>query len=356
MKLTEYLSNMGDGRRFFTTREEVMADIQDGIGNAVDCTGVSELSSSEIDHLCEIIINRQRVVGVEPGSEVVMTEDFGANRFGIDNGTCGNGVEIGRREGSLIFEKAFSMDTFELGHIDYSVKAVKPIIAHEMQTMEQLQMLMTAPLLYGAMPNMGLYYKPDGPYGNPADLMREFKIEEGQQQAELAAEHVARDCEFVAVKLQEAGCDGFDFDTTASAGDAEFVGTLNAVSALRKARPESNIIMGMAGENILGIHGSIEYDGKVVAGLYPHEQVELAEKAGVNIFGPVVNTNTSKSTAWNIARAVTITKECVKKAKIPCHPNMGMGVGGIPMSEVPPIEAATRASKAMIEIAGADGI
>jgi dimethylamine--corrinoid protein Co-methyltransferase len=347
---------MGDGSRFFTTRKQALDDIGAGVGNAVDCTGVSELDANEIEHICDIICCEDRVVGVKPGREVVMTEDFGANRLGIDSGTCGNGVEIGRREGSLIFEKSFSMDTFELGHTDYSIKAVKPIIAHEMQTMEQMQMLMTIPLLYGAMPNMGLYYAPDGPYGNPADLMREFKIEEAMEAAELAADHMADDIEFVSVKMQEAGCDGFDFDTAGSAGDGDFVGTLKGAARLRKARPEANIIMGMSGENVLGIHGSIEYDGKVVAGMYPHEQVKLAEKAGVNIFGPVVNTNTGRSLAWNIARAVAITRECVRKADIPCHPNMGMGVGGIPMSETPPVEAATRASKAMVEIAKADGI
>jgi dimethylamine--corrinoid protein Co-methyltransferase len=354
--MTEFVSNMGDGSRFFTTRGKALEDIHAGSGDAVDCTGVPELNADEMERICDIICCKDRVVGVEPGNEVIMTEDFGANRFGIDSGTCGNGVEIGRREGSLIFEKSFSMDTFELGHTDYSIKAVKPIIAHEMQTMEQLQMLMTIPLLYGAMPNMGLYYKPDGPYGNPADLMREYQVEEAMEAAESAADHMSKDIEFVSVKLQEAGCDGFDFDTTGSAGDADFVGTLKGVAMLRKARPEANIIMGMAGENILGIHGSIEYDGKAVAGMYPHEQVKLAEKVGVNIFGPVVNTNCSKSLAWNIARAVAITKHCVKTSNIPIHPNMGMGVGGIPMSETPPIEAATRASKAMIDLAKADGI
>ena len=354
--MTEYMVNMGDGSRVFMTKEQIVSDIQAGIGNAVDCTGVAELNANEIEFICEIMCDKNRVVGVEPGNEVVMTEDFGGNRFGIDSGTCGNGVELGRRESSLIFEKAWSMDTFELGHTDYSIKAVKPIIAHEMQTMEQMQFLMTVPLLYGTMPNMGLYYIPDGPYGNPADLMREFKIEEAMAAAEAAADHLARDIKFVSVKLQEAGSDGFDFDTTASAGDADFVGTLKGVAELRKERPETNIMMGMSGENILGIHGSIEYDGKVVAGMYPHEQVVLAEKVGVNVFGPVVNTNTGRSTAWNIARAVAITKECVQKSNIPIHPNMGMGVGGIPMSETPPVEAATRASKAMIEIAKADGI
>ena len=56
----------------------------------------------------------------------------------------------------------------------------------------------------------------------------------------------------------------------------------------------------------------------------------------------MVNTNTSKTSAWNLARAVTFIKEAVKAAPIPCHVNMGMGVGGIPMLETPPVDAVTR--------------
>lgn len=347
---------MGDGSRAWMTREQIRNEIQDGMDDAVICSEVPDLTSDEMEHICEIICNKNRVVGVETGKEVIMSEDFGSNAWGIDSGTCGVGVEVGRREGTLIFEKGFSMDIFELGHIDYSIKPVKPLIAHEMQTMEQLQMLSTIPMMYGAMPNMGLYYKPDGPYGNPADLMRELKIEEAMEAAESAAERLERDIEFVSVKMQEAGADGFNFDTTASAGDADFVGTLKGVERLKEARPEAGVLVGMSGENIMGIHGSIEYNGTVVAGMYPHQQVKLAEEAGATIFGPVVNTNTSKSLAWNIARAVTMIKECANVSNLPLHPNMGMGVCGIPMTETPPIEAVTRANKAMIEIAKVDGV
>ena len=75
-----------------------------------------------------------------------------------------------------------------------------------------------------------------------------------------------------------------------------------------------------------------------------------------NVFGAVCNTNTSKSLAWNMARAVTFVKECVKQANIPVHCDLGMGVGGIPMFETPPIDAVSRASKAMVEIAHCDGV
>ena len=351
-----FYTRMGDGKRVEMTKEEALADIQAGSADAADMGEIPVLTDDEMESLLEIISDRNRIVGVEPGHEVVLTYDIGQLDFTGDNGNSGNGVDMGRLEAALLHERALGADTFELAHADYSIKPVKPVIANEMQTMEEIQNEIVAPYFYGAMPNMGLYYAPDGPYGNPADLMREFKLEESMASSEAASEHLARDIEFVATKIIQAGADGFNFDTTASAGDADFVGTLKGVEALRRNCPDAYINLGMAGESVMGIHGSIEYDGQIVAGLYPHQQVKLAQKAGASVFGPVVNTNTSKSLAWNLARAVTFIKECVKVSELPCHVNMGMGVGGIPMCETAPIDAVTRCNKAMVEVAHVDGI
>ncbi len=68
----------------------------------------------------------------------------------------------------------------------------------------------------------------------------------------------------------------------------------------------------------------------------------------------VVNTNTSRSCAWNIARVVTFLKACVEESDIPVHANMGMGVGGLPLCTTPPIDAVSLASKAIVEITLAD--
>ena len=78
----------------------------------------------------------------------------------------------------MMHERAFGADTMELGHIDYSFKPVKPVVSNECQAMEVCQQNMIIPLFYGAMPNMGLYYTPDGPFENPGDLMKAFKIQE----------------------------------------------------------------------------------------------------------------------------------------------------------------------------------
>jgi len=354
--MANVLSRMGDGTRYYTTREQIVQDILDGVGNAVDCADVPELTQDDIDFIADVMCDKNRVVGVEPGREIVLTQDGGPYKPMIDSGSSGNGIEISRLQSIQINERSFGMDSFELGHVDYSIKSVKPIIAYEMQCMEQAQLITTVPLVYGAMPNMGLYYAPDGPFGNPADLMREFKIEEAMDQAEKAADALTEDIQFVSTRMMDAGSDGFNFDTTASAGDADFVGTLNGITALRKECPDAYIEMGMSAENVLGIHGSIEYDGQAVAGMYPHQQVKLAEKAGVNIFGAVVNVNTSRSTAWNIGRAAALVKECVKVANIPVHVNQGMGVGGIPMCETPTIDMVTRANKVLVELANVDGI
>ena len=86
------------------------------------------------------------------------------------------------------------------------------------------------------------------------------------------------------------------------------------------------------------MHGQLKYDDEVIAGLYPHQQVKMAERAGVSIFGMAVNTNSSMSLAWNLARVVTFAKAAVHVAEIPVHANVGMGVEAfLYLSFLPPM-------------------
>jgi dimethylamine--corrinoid protein Co-methyltransferase len=354
--MTEYALRMGDGKRIFLTREQIRADLEAGTADAADLGSIPALTGNELDKLAEILMMPARMVGVEPGKEVPVTHDIGTIRLDGDQGNSGVGIPTSRLAGCMIHERAMGADTMELGHIDYSFKPVKPVIAQEQQAMEVCQQNMIVPLFYGAMPNMGLYYTPDGPFENPGDLMKAFKIAEAQASMEHAADHLTRDMIWIMQKLMFAGADGVNFDTTGAAGDGDMFATLRAVESLRKQYPDMYIEVGMAGELVLGMHGELQYDNTTLAGLWPHQQAPLVAKAGANVFGPVVNTNTSKSSAWNLARAVTFVKASVKASPIPCHVNMGMGVGGIPMFETPTIDAVSRASKAMVEIAGVDGI
>ena len=255
-----------------------------------------------------------------------------------------------------ILERALGADSFELAHIDYSFKPVKPIVVFEKPIMEQAVLITIAPLLYGAMPNLGLYSQPDGPCTNPADLLPKGKIAEARESYEQAIEYATNDMVYVGSAMYEAGADGINFDTTAAAGDAEFLATLQAIEILRRKYPDMGIQMGMAAEFVLGMHGQVSYDGVRLAGLYPHDQVKLAKKAGVSIFGPAINIVTNESLPWNIARSVTYTKACSEVSEIPVHACLGMGVGGVPLTLTQPLDALSRASKAHVEICRLDGL
>jgi dimethylamine--corrinoid protein Co-methyltransferase len=255
-----------------------------------------------------------------------------------------------------IYEKILGADSIELGHIDYSFKPVKPILGTEQTVLEQTLLVTHAPLFYGAMPNLGLYSQPDGPFPNPSELMPLGKIAEARDSYEKAVEDAVKDIVYVGSAMYESGADGINMDTTGAAGDADFLAGLRASEILKEKYPDICIELGMAGEFILGLHGELEYNGTRLAGLYAHDQLKLAQKAGVTIFGPVVNIKPSKTCPWNISRVVTFIKACCEGAKIPVHPNMGMGVGGVPIVSHPPVDITSRASKAMVEICRLDGL
>ena len=90
--------------------------------------------------------------------------------------------------------------------------------------------------------------------------------------------------------------------------------------------------------------------------MYPQDQLRVAEAAGVDIFGPVVNTNCSKSFPWNLSRVVTFVKHVSEVSNIPIHPNVGMGVCGVPMCPVPPVDSVSRVAKTLVELGKADGL
>ena len=353
--MVEYISRMGDGSIIKMTKEEIKSAIEDGTNDAADRGNIRALTDDEQEFLVDIYCDKSHHVSVEAGNEVVVTHDIGTIRIDGDQGNSGVGIPASRAIGILMHEKAFGTDTMELGHIDYSFKPVKPVIAQEQHTIETVNLLTTIPVLYGAMPNLGLYYYPDGPFPNPSERFQASDIPGARKAQEDACDHARRDMIWINKKLWDVGCEGVNFDTTAAAGDADFLATLEATEELKKTTGMV-VEMGMAAEFVLGLHGELEYKGHLLAGTFPHEQVKIAEKAGVDVFGPVVNTNTSRDLPWNCARAVTFVKACREAASIPIHPNMGMGVGGSPMFETPPSDMVTRASKAMVEIAKVDGI
>ena len=122
-----------------------------------------------------------------------MSKDGGTNTLISSRLSCGIAAPIGREAAVRLFESAFAFDTMEVGHIDYSVKPSKFIVSVEQEHMELLQQNTVLPLFYGFMPNLGLYYKPDGPFDNPSDLMPKGQIAEARATQEEALEACCAD-------------------------------------------------------------------------------------------------------------------------------------------------------------------
>lgn len=342
---TRIRTRMGDGSLVEMTRSELRADIEEGTEQAARKARVAPLIEEEIDHLVDIYGSSSRFTGVDIGEEVVLTMDgSGTHTFAA------------RLQDLQIYEQMFCTDVVELCQPDYSYKAVRTIVPYEAQTMHDVQFALTVPVQYGAMPNLGLYSKPDGPCENWSELLPLGRIAEARAAQEEAVELATSDMIHIADALVEGGVDGIDFDTAGAAGDGDFLATLRAVQAIRAKHPDLGIQVGMAGEFVLGMHGALAYEGERLAGLWPLDQMRLASKAGATVFGPAINTNTGKSAAWNVARAITLVKPCVQRAEIPIHMNVGMGVGGVPMAYYPPLDAVSRASRACVELLHLDGL
>ncbi|MCF8070408.1 MAG: hypothetical protein K9L30_17645 [Desulfobacterales bacterium] len=348
--MKKVFSRTGDGWPIELTEAGLMKEIEAGTNDAAERGKIPHLSEDERRHLFDLLKSTCKINGVEKGSEVIMTYDGGTNKIGR------MGISTGPIQVLQLYERCFGADTTELSHLDYSFKPVKPIVHEFTHVMEQAQFLMVVPVFYGAMPNLGLYTKPDGPMGNPAELIPNGQIKEGKEAYEGAIELAVEDMVYVGSALYEAGADGINFDSVGASGDADFKAALVATEKLRKKYPNICIEMGMAGEFILGMHSELTHNGVRLAGLYPHEQVKVAQQAGVNIFGSVINTTTTKSFPWNISRVITFTKACVDASDIPVHGNMGQGVGGLPVCDVPSIDHVSLASKAMVEITRLDGL
>ncbi len=349
-------TRMGDGEQVEIDPQDLRNDLIDGTRDAAKKGQIPELTKSELDQLFEIFADPGRIVCVPPGEELIVTDDAIAENLHACETDGGAGVPMDRLASLLTYERGVGADTGSLGHEDYSFKPAKAVIDNERMVYYTSSLSMTIPLFYGAQPNLGLYFQPDGPFPNASELMPLGKIAEARKAQEDAAEALVEDMIFVGKKMYEVGCEGLNFDTAASSGDADFCATLQAVRELKQSCPNMSLIVGMSSEFVLGMHGEIYFDGERLAGMFPHKQVKIVEAAGADIFGVAVNTNTSRTVPWNLSKAVTFVKHTVEEADIPVHPNVGMGVCGIPMMVQPPIDCVTRTAKALAMIGKADGL
>jgi len=338
-------TRMGDGSMCELTPSELRLEVEEGVAHAVKRAKVPPLTSSEQERVLDIYASSTSFQAVDIGDQVVLSCDGGGSKM--------TGTAI---QDLLECEQRLGHDILELWHIEYSYKAIKTILPFEQQMMQNAQLQLTGPVQYGAQPNLGLYSRPDGPFDNWFELLPRGEIEAAREAIMGAMELATKDFIYVAEGMLAAGADGVDFDTTGGSGDADLLSALRAVEWVRERHPDAGIEMGMAGEVVLGVHGQLEFRGRRLAGLWPREQLEVCQDAGVTIFGPAVNINTGKSCAWNTARALTLIKPCMEIAEIPVHVNVGQGVSGVPVNGYCPEDAVSRAATAFVDVLKVDGL
>ncbi|UCG54678.1 MAG: [dimethylamine--corrinoid protein] Co-methyltransferase, partial [Dehalococcoidia bacterium] len=179
-------TRMGDGQRITMSVAQVKEDLVAGTKDAAERGEIPELRGAELDHLFEIIADRNRIVGVEPGEEVVLTDDLSVIRAREDEGAGGAvGMPISRLLADLVHERALAQDSavFEATAAP-NIMEIKSEIDVETQAYETASLLMTIPLLYLIAPALLWYYQPSGPYENPSDIMPQGKIKEAREASE----------------------------------------------------------------------------------------------------------------------------------------------------------------------------
>ncbi len=349
-------TSQGDGHRIELSHDELHKDITAGSEAAARMGKIDQLTPEDIEYMVDIFSQPDKIVSVRPGKEVVVTDDGAGLMPSWGRPSAGHAIPISDHQSILMYERVCCGDTCGLGFPDYSYKPVKSAIGYARSHYKAISMLTTIPLIYGSQPNMGMYYHPTGPVESPSVYFRNFEFDKAKAAQEEAAGLMRRDILDVAESLYEVGCEAINLDTSASAGDAEFWGCLNVVEDMKAKMPDMPVEMGMAGEMVMGLHCELTYDGERLAGMFPHQQAKIAAKAGVDIFGIAVNSETDQSTPYNLARTVTFTKAATEESPIPVHANSGMGVGGMPMTLLPPVGCSTRCAKALVEIGKADGL
>jgi len=224
--MSKILTRLGDGSPLEMTEAQLRADLEEGMLQAVENGGVPELGPEEIEYLVDLFKRTDRVVGVAPGREVVLTYDAGTLKIKRHS------LFEDRVNALAIYERLLGADTLELCHVDYSFKPLKPIVSYEQGTLEQALANTHAPLFYGAMPNLGLYTRPDGPFPNPMELIPKGRIEEGRKAYEHMVNSAVEDICFIAEAMWESGADAINLDTVGASGDPDFKASLLAVEKL----------------------------------------------------------------------------------------------------------------------------
>ena len=172
------------------------------------------------------------------------------------------------------------------------------------------------------------------------------KIAEARAAQEEAVTHLEHDMKCVIEGMVGAGVDGIDFDTAGASGDADLLATLRVARWVRDTYPDIGVEIGQAwSRSRHARRTSTTARGWPASGRSASSACRSRRRHDLRA---TVNVNTTKSLAWNTARACALIKPVTAAATIPVHVNAGMGVGGVPdpiparRRDVPGVQGARR--------------
>ena len=306
---------------------------------------VEPLGDDEIAHLVDIFASRARFSAVDIGDEVVLSSD------GVGS------QDIGSRINDLQnYEQTVCTDTVELYHHDYSFKPVKPVLPFEQEIMRQAQLLLTVPCRYGAMPDLGRYTVPDGPVPNWSQLLPLGRIDEARAAQEEAVELAVDDIVYVAEGMYEAGADGINLDTAGAAGDADFLAALKAIERIRARYPRLGH-PDRHGQRVRARHARRARVRRRAARRAVAGRSDASGGQGRRLRLRPGRQRQHRQVGRLERGAHVHHRQAVHgAAEIPIHLNGGMGVGGVPMHSLPPVDAVSRASRACVDLLRLDGL
>ena len=259
--------------------------------SARDAPRRPRLSASELDHLRRGLRQRAKFSAVDLGDEVVLSFDGSGN------------LDSAPRRRRYSYQCHHGADMLELFGIDYSYKAVKTILSYKAQAMKTAQLNLIALLQYGAMPTWAGTPCPTAPSPTGRSSCR-WQHRRGARRAGGGHRHAVTDMVFVA-EGWEAGADGLDFDTAGGRRRRRLPGGPHRHRDIRAATPTRH--RARHGRRVRAGHARrARVPGPAARRHVAAEQVKVAQEAGATMFGPAVNVNTTRSQAWNIARACTI--------------------------------------------------
>ncbi|RMG58943.1 MAG: [dimethylamine--corrinoid protein] Co-methyltransferase, partial [Bacteroidetes bacterium] len=128
--MQEVVTSLGDGDRIRLTVDELRKDIVEGTEDAARRGKIDPLSPAEIDHLVDIFRQPGKTVSVEPGKEVIVSDDGAGLMASWGRPSAGHAIPISDHQSILMYERVYCGDTCGLGFPDYSYKPVKSAIGY----------------------------------------------------------------------------------------------------------------------------------------------------------------------------------------------------------------------------------